>query len=144
MAQKEQSFANHTRLDPIFHRFLIPVAALLLIATIVQLVRFPDWWGVVRIVAAVWAVLLTFKVRLYALKLQDRIIRIEERMRLEQVLPEPLRGRAGEFSETQLVGLRFASDAELAGLCEKTLAGNWDQKQIKKSIQTWRPDYWRV
>ena len=59
MAQKEQSFANHTRLDPIFHRFLIPVAALMVIATIVQLIRFPDWWGVVRIVAAVWALLLT-------------------------------------------------------------------------------------
>ena len=144
MAQKEQSFAKHSRIDPVFHRFLIPVSALLLIATIVQLVRFPDPWGVVRIVAAVWAVLLTFKVRLYALKVQDRVIRLEERLRMAQVLPEPLRERAGEFSETQLVGLRFASDAELAGLCEKTLAGNWDQKQIKKSIQTWRPDHWRV
>jgi hypothetical protein len=144
MAQKEQSFANHTRLDPLFHRFLIPVGALMVIATIVQLVRFPDWWGVVRIVAAVWALLLMFKVRLYALKLQDRIIRLEERLRLAQVLPEPLRGRIGEFSETQLVGLRFASDAELPSLCERTLAGNWGQKEIKKSIHTWRPDDWRV
>lgn len=144
MAQKEQSFANHTRLDPIFHKFLIPVAGLLLIATIVQLVRFPDWWGVVRVVAAVWAVLLTFKVRLYALKVQDRVIRLEERLRLAQVLPEPLRGRIGEFSEAQLVGLRFASDAELPSLCERALAGSWDQKEIKKSIHTWRPDHWRV
>jgi hypothetical protein len=60
------------------------------------------------------------------------------------VLPEPLRGRIGEFSEAQLVGLRFASDVELPSLCERALAGNWDQKEIKKSIHTWRPDHWRV
>ena len=144
MAQKEQSFANHTRLDPLFHRFLLPVSALMLIATVVQLIRFPDWWGVVRIVAAIWAVLLTLKVRLYALKVQDRIIRLEERLRLAQVLPEPLRGRIAEFSEARLVALRFASDAELPTLCERTLAGNWDQKEIKKSIHIWRPDHWRV
>jgi uncharacterized protein DUF6526 len=144
MAQKEQSFANHTRIDPVFHRVLFPVAVLFVIAAIVQTIRLPDWWGVVRIAGAIWAVVLTLKIRLYALKVQDRIIRLEERLRMAEVLPEPLRGRAGEFSEAQLIGLRFASDAELAGLCEKTLAGNWDQKQIKKSIQTWRPDYWRV
>jgi hypothetical protein len=144
MAQKEQSFANHNRIDPVFHRVLFPVAVLFVIAAIVQTIRLPDWWGVVRIAGAIWAVVLTLKIRLYALKVQDRIIRLEERLRMAQVLPEPLRGRAGEFSEAQLIGLRFASDAELAGLCEKTLAGNWDQKQIKKSIQTWRPDYWRV
>lgn len=144
MAQQEQSFANHTRIDPLFHRFLFPISALLLIGTIVKLVLEPGWWSVARVVAGIWAVMLTLKVRLYALKVQDRIIRLEERLRMAQVLPEPLRGRIGALSETQLIGLRFASDAELAGLCEKTLAGNWDQKQIKKSIQTWRPDHWRV
>ena len=144
MAQKEQTFANHTRFDPLFHRFLIPVAALMVIATIVQLIRFPDWWGVVRLFGVLWVIVLMFKVRLYALKVQDRIIRLEERLRLAQVLPEPLRGRIGEFSEAQLVGLRFASDAELPSLCERTLAGNWDQKEIKKSIHVWRPDNWRV
>jgi len=144
MAQKEQSFANHSRIDPVFHRILFPVAVLFVIAAIVQTVRLPDWWGVVRIAGAIWAVVLTLKIRLYALKVQDRIIRLEERLRLAQVLPEPLRGRIGEFSEAQLIALRFASDAELPSLCERTLAGNWDQKEIKKSIHVWRPDYWRV
>lgn len=144
MAQKEQSFANHTRLDPVFHRVLFPVAVLFVIAAIVQTVRSPDWWGVVRIAGAIWAVVLTLKIRLYALKVQDRLIRLEERLRMAQLLPESLRGRIGEFSEAQLIALRFASDAELPTLCERTLAGNWDQKEIKKSIHTWRPDYWRV
>jgi hypothetical protein len=144
MAQKEQSFANHSRIDPVFHRFLFPLAVLFVIAAIVRTVLAPDWWGVVRIAGAIWAAVLTLKIRLYALRVQDRIIRLEERLRLAQVLPEALRGRIGEFSETQLVGLRFASDAELPSLCERTLAGNWDQKEIKKSIHTWKPDDWRV
>jgi hypothetical protein len=144
MAQKEQSFANHRRFDPMFHGFLAPLALLFVIAAIVRLVQSPDWWSVVRVIGSIWAVVLTLKIRLYALRVQDRIIRLEERLRMAQLLPEPMRGRVGEFSEAQLIGLRFASDAELAGLCNSALAGNWDQTQIKKSIQTWRPDYWRV
>jgi hypothetical protein len=144
MAQKEQSFANHTRFDPMFHGFLAPLALLFVIAAIVRLVQTPDWWSVVRVIGSIWAVVLTLKIRLYALKLQDRIIRLEERLRMAQLLPDTMRGRVGEFSEAQLVALRFASDAELPGLCDTALAGNWEPKQIKKSIRTWRPDHWRV
>jgi hypothetical protein len=84
------------------------------------------------------------KARLYATKLQDRIIRMEERQRLYALLPETLRARIGELSEAQLVGLRFASDAELPGLVEETLAKKLSRAQIKKSIKVWRPDYFRV
>ena len=84
------------------------------------------------------------KARLYATKLQDRIIRMEERQRLYGLLPETLRTRIGELSEGQLVGLRFASDAELPGLVEETLAKKLSRAQIKKSIKVWRPDYFRV
>jgi hypothetical protein len=59
-------------------------------------------------------------------------------------LSEPLRARAGELNERQLIGLRFASDEELSGLVEKTLAGKLEEKQIKQAVQNWRPDYWRV
>lgn len=144
MAQEEQSFKNHARLDPPFHGFLIFGALVLLGATIYALVRQPDLWGVVRLFGALWAIVLLFKVRLYSLKVQDRVIRLEERLRLAQLLPESARGRIGELSEGQLVALRFASDAELPGLAQKALDGKWDQKQIKQSIQTWRPDYFRV
>jgi hypothetical protein len=84
------------------------------------------------------------KARLYVTKLQDRIIRMEERQRLYALLPETLRARIGELSEAQLVGLRFASDAELPGLVEETLAKKLSRAQIKKSIKVWRPDYFRV
>jgi hypothetical protein len=96
------------------------------------------------IVLAVAMLTLVLRVRLYSLKLQDRIIRLEERLRLTQLLSEPLRSRIPELAEGQLVGLRFASDAEVPKLVERTLNEKLQRKDIKKSIQNWRPDYWRV
>jgi hypothetical protein len=139
-----QTFANHTRFDPFFHFFVLPVFAITLIWAIVHLVRRPGLhsaWMLVFMIAAVVAI---FKIRLYALKVQDRVIRIEERMRLERLLGESLRPRIGEFTESQLIGLRFASDAELPALAARALSEKLSRAEIKKSIQQWRPDYWRV
>ena len=144
MAEKTQSFKNHGRLDPAFHQFLVPVALILLIGAIVNVVRNFGWSSGWHLLAVVWAIVAMFKIRLYALKVQDRVIRLEERLRLQQVLSDPLRGRIGELNEDQFIGLRFASDGELPGLVEKALAGKWDRKQIKQAVQNWRPDYWRV
>ena len=144
MAQPEQSFKNHARLDPMFHGFLAFGALVLLVATIYALIRQPDWWGVVRLLGVLWAIVLMFKTRLYALKVQDRLIRLEERLRLAQLLPESTCARIGELSKPQLIALRFASDGEVAGLVQQTLDGKWDQKQIKSAIKSWRPDYFRV
>lgn len=87
---------------------------------------------------------LAFKARSYPLKAQDRVIRLEERLRLAMVLPDRLRGRIGELSESQLIALRFAPDSELETLVDRVLAGNLDSKQIKESIQNWRADYFRI
>ena len=144
MAQPEQNLKNHARLDPMFHGFLATGALILLGATIYALVRQPDWWGVVRLVGVLWAIVLMFKTRLYAMKVQDRVIRLEERLRLAQLLPESTRERIGDLSEGQLIALRFASDGEVVGLVAQTLEGNWDQKQVKSAIKNWRPDYLRV
>ena len=144
MAQQEQNFKNHARLDPMFHGFLSIGALFLLGAAIYALVQRPEPWGVVRIFGMLWLIVLMFKVRLYSLKVQDRVIRLEERLRLMQLLPESTRPRIGELTEAQFVALRFASDGEVAGLVQQALDGKWDQKQIKQAIKTWRPDFFRV
>lgn len=143
MADKPQSFQNHTRLDPLFHLFLGPLSFLLLIAAVTNLIRHVSWMSVLQLLASIWAVVATFKIRLYALKVQDRLIRLEERLRMRELFSEPLKSRIGELTESQLIALRFASDAELPALAEKALQG-LNQKQIKAAVQTWRPDYFRV
>jgi hypothetical protein len=139
-----QNFSNHTRLDPPFHFFILPVFAISLILTIVHLVRRPSVhsaWLVVFILAAIAAI---FKIRLYALRVQDRVIRLEERLRFATLLDPALRPRIAEFTEAQLIALRFASDAELPTLTARALNEKLSNSEIKKSIQHWRPDYWRV
>jgi hypothetical protein len=84
------------------------------------------------------------RIRNYALRVQDRVIRLEERLRLMSVLPEPLRARIGELTVQQLIGLRFASDQELPGLVQRALDEKLSPADIKKSVVTWRPDYSRI
>jgi hypothetical protein len=139
-----QNLANHGRLDPPFHFFLLPVVAVLWIASVVFLVRHPGWehlWGLLLVTAlAVTAV----KARTYALKVQDRVIRLEQRLRLAVLLPESLRPQIAKLSEGQLIALRFASDEEVSGLVQRALSENFSRADIKKSIKNWQPDYWRV
>jgi hypothetical protein len=149
--KKPQTFANHTRFDPLFHFFLIPVFTLGLIMSLTHFfahLREGDMRDHVHAVAlillAIALFVLVFKERLYALKVQDRVIRLEERLRLMQLLSEPLRSRIPELTEGQLCGLRFASDAELPKLAERALNEKLSRKEIKNSIQNWPPDYWRV
>ncbi|HXP41918.1 MAG TPA: DUF6526 family protein, partial [Candidatus Acidoferrales bacterium] len=79
-----------------------------------------------------------------ALRVQDRVICLEERLRLTTLSPEPLRSRLPELTERQLIALRFSSDAEAPSLAERALTEKLAPRDIKQAIQTWRPDYWRV
>jgi hypothetical protein len=138
-----QTYANHTRFDPLFHFFLLPVAAINVGATIWNLFQnpgLPAGWFVILAIAGAVAVT---KIRNYALKAQDRVIRLEERLRLLK-LQADLRDRIGDLTEPQLIALRFASDAELPALAQKALGGPMSPKDIKQAIVNWRPDYFRI
>jgi len=144
--KNEQSFSNHVKLVPTFHFFVLPVLTLNLVQSIFRLVHTSFRWdAMVGVLTASALLLLAFHARLFALRVQDRVIRLEERMRLERLLPDDLKSRIGEFQPGQLVALRFACDAELPALARKVLNDKLtDRKAIKKMVQTWRADYLRA
>ena len=144
MENKQQSAASHAMWVPLFHFVLVPIALINLLVVLYQMVRGFS-------LGSVWAFVMAFGfaaavqcIRAFAVKLQDRIIRLEERIRLSQVLQEPLRSRIGDLSTSQLIGLRFASDGELSGLVKRALDEKLSRKAIKQEIKQWRPDYERV
>jgi hypothetical protein len=144
---KPQSFSNHASFDPWFHYVAAASLLLNLIFGVVLLVLSAR----TQLMLALWIVTLTIvlviallKSRIYSLKVQDRVIRLEERLRLDALLAEPLRKRIPELTEDQLIGLRFASDDEIPSLVELTLEKDLNRKQIKERIQNWRPDHFRI
>lgn len=139
-----QTYANHTRWDPLFHYFLLPVAAIHFLLSVWKLIRQPGVETAWLTVLGLAAVVAVFKIRTNALSVQNRVIRLEERLRLASLVGEPLRSRLGELTAGQLVALRFASDAEIPGLVDKVLRDKMTGAGIKKAIVTWRPDYQRV
>ncbi len=142
----EQSFESHAKWVPAFHFFVLPVLLINLGFSIYWCVK--GWFtisGALSVLVAL-AILLGFALaRMMAVKVQDRVIRLEERVRFERVLPADLHPRIGEFTVDQLVALRFASNAELPELARKVLDEKLsDRKAIKRLIKTWRPDFERA
>ena len=139
-----QSFKNHGRLDPPFHLVLATVLAVNLYMVGLNAFRhfdlFSAWLVILSI--AIWIPVL--KLRLYPLKVQDRVIRLEERLRLQALAPAEWHAQVYRLSEDQLIGLRFASDDEVVSLAKEALEQNLTRKQIKERIKSWRPDNWRV
>ena len=142
----EQNFANHVRWVPGFHFFVMPVMALNFGWSIYRLkVANFSMDAFISVLMAAALVALTLYGRLFALAVQNRVIRLEERMRLERLLPTDLKPRIAEFTCRQLIAMRFADDAELPALARKVLADNIQEgKAIKQMVQTWRPDYQRA
>jgi hypothetical protein len=145
MADTQQSYANHTRWHPPFHFFVIPVLLVNFVWSIVEFVRTPGpnqgRWIVVSLALVVLALL----VRIDALKVQDRLIRLEERLRYQQVLPADLAQQCGSLALGSTIALRFASDEELEGLIREVLGGRLTKSaEIKKAIKNWRGDTFRV
>jgi uncharacterized membrane protein YdbT with pleckstrin-like domain len=139
-----QNYSNHAKFDPLFHFFLAPIGLINLMISIVSCIRNPTLdrgWIIVISLAGFLAI---FKMRVYSLKVQDRVIRLEERLRLSRLINTSLSARIPDLTEGQLIALRFACDAEAPALAEKALGGNMKPKEIKQAIVNWRPDYFRV
>jgi len=147
MSETQQSYSHHTRRDPIFHFFVLPMFFVALVFSVVHLIarhHHHPLHGVLLVLFVLAATIAVFRVRQYPLKVQDRIIRLEERLRLATLLPEAFRYRIPELTEQQLIALRFASDSEVAGLAQRAINEHLSPDDIKKAIQQWRPDQWRV
>jgi hypothetical protein len=139
-----QNLKNHTKFDPPFHFVLVPVFLANVIVAMVHCYHDPNLMSGWLVVLSACALLAVFLIRRYALKVQDRVIRLEERLRLAMLLPEAKRGMIPSLSEKQLIALRFAADFELPPLAEKAVSQNLAPKEIKAAIGNWRPDYFRV
>ena len=136
-----QNFENHTKIVPVFHYFILPVLAINLVSAIIRVSHFLSANTVISVLVAAALVLLALYGRMFALRVQDRVIRLEMQVRLQNLLAPGLRARIPEFTMGQLVALRFASDAELPGLARKVLDEKLsDRKTIKRMIQNWQPD----
>jgi len=140
-----QNFENHTRWHPAFHFFILPVMLINFFWAVVNFVKAPGWNGGWWIVVSLALVLLTNFVRTYSLKVQDRLIRLEEKLRYQQVLPTALAQQTGSLTVGQTVALRFAADEELEELVNSVLSGKFVKtKDIKRAIKQWRADNFRV
>jgi Family of unknown function (DUF6526) len=144
--EKPQSLQNHTRIVAPFHMFVLPVFLLNAGWSIYHVIKAGISFESVLGILVAFA-LLTFALfsRVFALTVQDRIIRLEMRLRLAEVLPVDLRPRIPEFNVAQLVSMRFASDAELPSIARKVLDEKMnDRKAIKQLVKDWQGDYLRA
>jgi len=140
-----QSLKNHARTIPAYHYFVLGILAANGVWTAYR--AFTDFSGdrVMSLLVALALVVLAIYARVFALTVQDRVIRNEMRERLRQMLPPPMHSRIDDLTVGQLVALRFASDAELPELCTRVLNDRInDRREIKKMIKNWRADLIRA
>lgn len=145
MSTTPQTFANHARWQPIYHFFASPVTALYAVYAINLALRDPSKTTIIH---AVWAAAISAGVvsaRIMAITVQNRLIRLEMRLRLKELLSGDLLARSKVLTVRQLIALRFASDAELPALIERTLKGEFKSgKEIKSAIKDWQADWLRA
>lgn len=142
----DQNYSNHARYVPTYHFFVLPVLLLNVGWSIYRLIR-PgfSWDGMIHLLVALALFVLAFNARVFALTVQDRVVRMEERARMARLLPDDLKPRIGDFTKSQFVALRFASDEELPELARKVLNDNLtDVKVIKQMVKHWRADHLRA
>jgi hypothetical protein len=142
---KAQNFENHTRVVPPYHLFALPVFMINLVWRLVQLKDGINFASIMNVLLAAAFVVAVLYARLFSLTVQDRVIRLEMRLRLERLLPPDLRSRIPEFTVAQLISLRFAADDELASLARQVLDEKLNErKSIKRRIKNWQADVLRA
>ncbi len=140
-----QTFENHTRWVPLYHYVGCPIFLLNMVWALYRLVTDSSADTAIGAVLAFGFLVTLLFAREFASKSQDRVIRLEERLRMRELLPDDLQPRINDFTTGQLISLRFASDAELPDLARAVLVEDiTSRKAIKERIRTWRPDYQRV
>ena len=139
-----QSLKNHARFDPLYHFFLTFIFIGNVIVSSVYVSHHFDFYSIWLVIASIAAFFAAFKLRAYPIRVQDRVIRLEERLRLQALAPIEWHAQIYHLSEDQLIGLRFAGDDEVVELAKQALEHHLNRKQIKERIKSWRPDYWRV
>jgi uncharacterized protein DUF6526 len=145
LADTTQTYGSHRRYIPAYHFFALPVLLINIVVTVVQFARNPGAMTAWEVVVALAIFLAITLLRFMPLRAQDRIIRLEERTRLERLLPSDLRGRVGDLTSNQLIALRFAPDDEVPELTRRALKGELKtQGDIKRAIRNWRADHLRV
>ena len=145
MAEPIQSYKKHARWLPGYHFFVMPVLAANVLNSIRHVYLLPTRGMVFQLIVAVALLMLGFLARIMALTVQDRVIRLEMRLRLRGLLPPDLQPRLNELTHRQLVALRFASDEELPQLCREVLDGKLaTSNEIKQRVKNWQSDWLRA
>lgn len=139
-----QNVKNHARLDPPFHLFTFGLYLLNVVFATVHIYQQRTIFSVWYVVLSLAVIVPILRIRMYPLKVQDRVIRLEERLRLQALAPQEWHSQIYRLSEDQLIALRFADDDEVVELAKQALEHNLSRKQIKERIRSWRPDDWRV
>jgi hypothetical protein len=141
----QQNYANHRRMYPLFHYVAFPMLAVFFFYSAGGFARNPDMAGAIQTLFALGVVLLAFAARTMVLTVQNRIIRLEMELRMARLLPAELAARAGDLPVATLIALRFAPDAELPGLTQRALAGEFaGANDLKKAIRDWKGDHLRA
>lgn len=142
---RPQTYATHRRWDPVFHFFVLPILMLLYPAwAIYHLTRHPTPQSIVWLLFSLAVAVLAVRSRQFALRVQDRLIVLEERLRLERSQLPEARELGARLTDDQLIGLRFASDEEMVDLVRAACSESLTRDQIKKRVKSWRPDYRRA
>lgn len=143
---KPQTYENHAKTVPLFHYFTMPLLLINLLWSVYRLLTQSDAFvdSLVTLTAAVAVLFVAFFSRTNALKAQDRVIRLEERLRMQELLPVESKSRIHEITTSQILALRFASDEELPALVKTALDDNADARSIKQAIKNWRADHHRL